>query len=781
MQIDPHYMPKVLQLYLEITQYPILADAIRERMRQEIFARGVISPEAFEREVREKAAQSQRREGIVDPLAEEPPEVWQTRLKLIRDQVTDFYFAYNLPHELFEQIVQSLIRERSPSQEVVISFNPELAPWDILFAQADQYANAPPEKQEIVKPHLREIIVVLIKSMISDQLRFVGLAKELFTIEDLKEIRRRRFGRGKIGGKSAGMLLAWKGLQQLDEEWGPDLRQRVVIPDSHFIGADVFYDFHSLNKLFDFINQKYKSSEEIAADYPRAQELYAQGRFPPDIWQNLKTFMAEVGKTPLIVRSSSLLEDNFETSFAGKYESFFLPNQGTPEENLLALRHAITQVYASVVSPDALSYRRRMGLIDYDERMAILLQKVQGTQYKHYFFPALAGVGFSHNPFRWNPRIRREDGFLRLVWGLGTRAVERIANDYPRMVALSHPHLRPETGAQEIRKYSQHYVDVIDLQENAFKSLPISQVLSLDYPGLSYLVSVDAGDYIQPAFSLGSVSPAEMVLTFDNLLQHTDFVPLMKALLQKLERVYGLAVDIEFTVDIVPGYPAPDFLVHLLQCRPQSGYAEQRKLQIPTDVPEEDKLFSAHKLVPQGCVSGIRYVVCVDWQAYAQVPDQTLKLELARVVGRLNKRLEGERFVFMGPGRWGSTNPDLGVKVTYADIYNARMLIEIASSQAGAGPEASYGTHFFQDLVEAEIYPLILDLDDRRTIFTPFFREAPNVLAELSPEDAQYAEYIKVIDIPAVTGGKRLEVVMNSEEEEALGYLKRYTDEELAC
>ena len=775
MELDPQHLPKVLELYLEITQYPILAQEIRARMREEIFGRGVISPEDFEQEVKEKAILSQMREGVAEPLAEESPQVWALRLEKVRDHVTDFYFAHNLPHERFQDIVEAVLKARAPTQQVVLSFNPELAPWDMLFAKAAEYENAPEEERDLVKPNLQEICVVLIKSMISDQLRFVGLAKGLFSIPDLKEIRRRRIGRGKIGGKAAGMLLAWKGLQQETGEHEPDIREHVVIPDSHFVGADVFYDFHSLNDLVAYVHQKYKSQEEIAAEYPTIKQLYAAGRFPPEVVEGLQSLLFEVGQTPLIVRSSSLLEDNFETSFAGKYESFFCPNQGTPEENLGALTHAISQVYASVVNPDAISYRRRMGLIDYDERMAILLQKVQGMRYKDWFFPALAGVGFSHNPFRWNPRIRSEDGFLRLVWGLGTRAVDRLESDYPRMIALSHPQLRPEIGAKEIRKYSQHYVDLIDLRENRFRTLPVADVLGGDYAGLRYLVSVDAGDYVQPLFALNATtSPGQLILTFDALLKNTDFVPLMRAILKRLERVYGRPVDIEFTVDISPSYPRPDFTVHLLQCRPQSSRADEREVEIPQDLDARDKVFSANRLIPHGCVDRIRYIVYIDAERYARNPDPVAKLELARITGRLNKRLQDERFILMGPGRWGSSNPDLGVKVTYADIYNAKMLIEMGWATDGVFPEASYGTHFFQDLVEAEIFPLILYPQDPETLFDlEFFRDAPNVLAELLPDDADYADDVKVIDVLGSTG-KWLEVIMNGAKEEALGYLRTY-------
>jgi hypothetical protein len=143
------------------------------------------------------------------------------------------------------------------------------------------------------------------------------------------------------------------------------------------------------------------------------------------------------------------------------------------------------------------------------------------------------------------------------------------------------------------------------------------------------------------------------------------------------------------------------------------------------------------------------------------------------VVGRLNQVLEKKRFILMGPGRWGSANIDLGVKVTYADIYNTAMLIEIALSDGDSAPEVSYGTHFFLDLVEAEIYPLALYPDQGDTTFNwPFFRESPNVLADLLPEFAAYADYVRVIDVPAVSGGRQLEVIMDDESSQALGYVR---------
>jgi hypothetical protein len=668
-----------------------------------------------------------------------------------------------------------VLQDRKPDREVILTFNPELAPWDVLFAKAEEYESYPSEERTKVKHHLQEIIVVLIKGMISDQLAFVGIAKNFFTIADLREIRRRRIGRGKIGGKAAGMLLAYKILQHAQAEGDIELAHPITIPDSYYVGSDVYYEFHELNDLHDFQNQKYKTHEEIVADYPAGVKAFTSGRFPEHALDRLGALLKEVGKVPLIVRSSSLLEDNFGSSFAGKYDSFFCPNQGTFEENLTALSNAIKRIYASVTNPSALLYRRQKGLLDYDERMGVLIQRVEGQQFGRYLFPDIAGVAFSRNPFRWNRKIRREDGFLRIVWGLGTRAVDRVANDYPRMVALSHPDLRPERTAEEIRKYSQHNVDLIDLGDNHMKSLPVAEVISANYPGVRLLATLDKGDFMQPIFALGSdLDPNGLVLTFDGLVKDASFMSDMKVLLKTLERYYQLPIDVEFAVDIVADRPRPEYSFHLLQCRPLISQEWGEKLELPADIPEADKLFSANKLVPQGVVSNIDFVIYVDPEAYGRISERSVKFEIGRIIGRLNKRLEDDHFILMGPGRWGSSNIDLGVKVSYADIYNTRVLVEIAMGVDGETPEVSYGTHFFQDLVESSIYPLPLYPDEEGTIFNRTFLDGvPNVLSELLPGDALYADYVKVIDVGAASGGRFLEIVMDGEQEQALAYLTK--------
>jgi pyruvate,water dikinase len=382
-------------------------------------------------------------------------------------------------------------------------------------------------------------------------------------------------------------------------------------------------------------------------------------------------------------------------------------------------------------------------------------------------------VAFSPNPFRWNARIRHEEGLVRLVWGLGTRAVDRVSKEYPRMIALSHPTLRPEMGVQEVNKYSQHLVDVLDLQGNQVETLPTYELLSSSYPGLHLIASVNKGDYVQPLFSLlDEPDPHTLVLTFDNLIANTNFVPLIKFVLTTLEQHYQRPVDIEFAVERLGGPNSKRLTLSLLQCRPLSLQQNGQPVEIPEKVPREDVLFTANRLVPQGLVSGIKYIVWIDPSAYDRIPDPVHKTQVARTVGQLNQALEGEKFILMGPGRWGSSNVSLGVKVSYADIDHASVLIEVALAHGEHAPEASYGTHFFQDLVESRIYPLPIYPDDPQTAFAwSFFDRAPNVLTSILPGHAG-DDTVKVIDIPEVTGGRHLEIVMDGEQERALGYLK---------
>lgn len=761
----------VLRIYLSLAQYPILRTQIREKMRRELFKRHVVTQQELEDEVRRQAINSQNREGLSDPLNEEPADQWDTRLTRIRNHLTDFYFASNLPYELFEEIVYDLLSERGANvEDIPVTFNPELAPQNVLFSNARAIEMLPEEQRRPLEARLQEIKVVLIRKLISDQLAYLRIAKEWLTIADLDKIRERKVGHGKIGGKAAGMLLAASILNQTSSE---EVRECLTVPESYYLGADLMYTFMSYNGLMHWNFQKYKTEEQIRAEYSLIEEEYLSGQFPADIVEKLAVLISNIGRHPLIVRSSSLLEDNFGTSFAGKYDSFFCPNQDTPEENLKALIEAIIRVYASSLNPDALLYRRSRGLQDYDERMAILIQTVQGETFGNYFMPQVSGVAFSKNLFRWSPKIRREEGFLRLVWGLGTRAVDRVGNDYPRMVALSHPMLRPEATPKEISHYSQRYVDLIDIEANDTRTLPISEVLARNYPPIRYLAQIFRDGYLSPLrTSLMAGETDQLVLTFDGLLGRTDFPEIMKKILENLESQYNLPVDMEFAVRLInPADPKPEIEISLLQCRPLSALQEQ-EVHIPKELPKEDIIFRTRGVVPLGQVLGIRYILFVPPEGYFALENDQARYRLRQTIGKMNNLLENEVFICIGPGRWGTTTPDLGVRVGYADIYKSRALIELSGGGIGLAPELSFGTHFFQDLVEARIYPLAIYLDHEEVIFRrEMFYDTPNRLTDFIDVEPDIENSLRVIEVESYSPDCTLDLVMDDDLGQAVCFL----------
>jgi hypothetical protein len=652
-------------------------------------------------------------------------------------------------------------------------FDPELMPEARLIEHALGIERLPPEDRAPLEHHLTELKVTLIRRIISDQLDYINIAKQWLTVGSLKEIHRHRIGFGRIGGKSAGMLLAGSILGQVASD---RLKACVQVPESFFLGSDLMYIFMAMNGLMHWNDQKYKAEEQIRDDYPAILQDFAAGQFPPEILIELRALLDRIGSSPVIVRSSSQLEDSLGTSFAGKYDSHFCPNQGTPEENLADLTRAVALTYASTFRPDALLYRRTKGLQDYDERMAALIQVVQGERWGSYFLPFGAGVGFSRNLYRWAPRIRREDGFARLVWGLGTRAVERVGNDYPRLVALSHPTLLPDDSAQAIRHYSQHEVDLIDLETNRLRTLPIEQVLAPLYPSLSLLVQREEdGFFTTPHTRIDNRDVPRLAVTFYGLLARTDFPAVLTELLRLLEKHWHSPVDVEFTLHPEPaggdGGRRPTIGISLLQCRPLPSLQTAFHVRWPAHLPANDIIFASRFLVPNGYASGIRHVVFVEPEAYFGLTPQS-RTEVGRAVSRLNGRLPPKTFICVGPGRWGTENSDLGVYVGYADICHAAALVELSGNRIGPAPEPSFGTHFFHDLTEAQIYSLAVRLDVEGSQFSRgFFYESPSCLAEWLSTSDEVAGALRLIEVAAYAPGRHLDVIMDDERGETLAYL----------
>ncbi len=764
-----------IDVYIKLAQYPILADRLRERMREELFNRGIIDKGQFDAEVRELSLASQRIEGLGDPYYEEDATTWRMRQERIRDYHTDAIFANNLGSARLDALIQEVLDSRSSSLErVAISFNPEIAPWEMLFRQGEIYERMMETERRRYSHHLQEIKVVLIRRLMSDQLPFIKVAKRVLTIQDLRRIYDSLIGTGKIGGKAAGMYLAWCFLRQLGERLGEDIFH---IPDSYFIGTDALYEFILMNKLERFLNQKYRSIQEIRAEYPQIVADFMAAELPDYLIIQVQDVLRSLGNSPIIVRSSSLLEDNFGFSFAGKYNSFFCPNQGSPEENLKCVLDAIRKVYASALNPDALLYRKKQHLIDYDERMAILLQRVTGRWCGRYFYPDIAGVGFSENPFCWTPEIRQGEGFLRVVTGLGTRAVERVEQDYPRLIPLSHPELRIESHVDGQRTYAQRFIEVVDRQTNSVVTVPMREALSPCSPLLETIASLDTGDALLPIPPGTSLKPTDdIVLTFNGLTQDEKFISMMREGLQRLEEGYQGPVNLEFAVqiDALESSPAEDgihtgppqrhYRLYILECRPANDRQATSFDWEIEDVKSNRHLFSVPTLLPPRVVKGIDYLVFIDPERYYDITDEHRRQQIADTITALNDLLPSERFGIIGPGRWGSLDSQLSVPITYSDICNTQMLIEI-SPPYSPRPELAFGTEFFEEVREADIFVLgIQPTSEGGVLDWNFLRQSPNSLLDYVPWAGPWSDCVRVLDLRAIVGNP-LKVVIDDANE----------------
>jgi hypothetical protein len=615
------------------------------------------------------------------------------------------------------------------------------------------------------------IKVALVRRLLTDQLWFISACRPHVEIEDFLDLMTHIIqlpkSHGKMGGKGSGLFLASRILSRAARNGAPlgDIRT----PRTWYVPSDGLLQFIAYNNLDDVYNWKYQDLETIRQEYPNLLQLFKNSRFSPEYVHGVSNALDDFGDRPLIVRSSSLLEDRAGSAFSGKYKSLFLANQGTKRDRLAALLDAIAEVYSSMFGPDPIQYRAERGLLDHHEEMGIMIQEVVGTRVGRYFLPTWAGVAFSHNELRWSPRIRREDGLLRLVPGLGTRAVDRLADDYPVLAAPGQPGLRVNVSPEEVARYSPRKIDAINLETNAFETIerhPFLREVGPQYPGIDQLVSLYDGDRIRrPGMLDLTFDRDQLVFTFEGLLQDGVFIERMRNLLAILRDTLECPVDLEFACD------GKDF--YLLQCRQQSHAPHDAPAVIPHDIPRAQLLFSAHRYVQNGTVPDISHVVYVDPDAYGDLPDLSALRDVGRAIGRLNKLLPRRRFVLMGPGRWGSRGDiRLGVSVTYADINNTAVLIEIARKRGHYLPELSFGTHFFQDLVESSIRYLPLYPEEEGVAFNEeFFLRSDNILPRLLPEFAGLADTLRVIDVPATTGGRTLRILMNADLDQAVGVL----------
>ncbi|HHV96192.1 MAG TPA: pyruvate kinase [Clostridiaceae bacterium] len=604
--------------------------------------------------------------------------------------------------------------------------------WNTILNDAKKMLGSSHEQQETVKKRLMHMLI-------GSDSRMFQLCDRYFTLKDILDIASRVIGTGFIGGKSVGMLLARK---ILEVEGGDSFTPYIEPHDSFFIGSDVFYTYIVQNGWWKLRTMQ-KTPEGYYKYAAELKEKLLHGTFPRDIQEQFIQMLEYFGQSPIIVRSSSLLEDNFGNAFAGKYESVFCVNQGTPQERYEAFEQAVRTVYASTMNEDALNYRMNRGLALQDEQMAILVQRVSGDQYGDYFFPHIAGVGISCNLYVWDESIDMNAGMLRIVFGLGTRAVDRTDRDYAKIVCLDNPLRIPPMNYEDQKKFSQHRLDLLSFAENALVSKDLDDVLFLP-------LKADKNLFISPDYATEArirelgymVRELPYILDFKKLLAETKFPTVMREMLALLSRAYDYPVDIEFTANFNKDN---GFKVNLLQCRPLRTKGLGKSVKIPELKDVKDCFFSSKGNFMGGSIRlPIDYVIFINASAYLKLNEQE-KYEIARLIGLINKEMKGKNAMLVGPGRWGSTTPSLGIPVHFTELCNIKVLCEYSSKKEGFMPELSYGSHFFQDIVESDIFYVAIFDGYQDVVFNPDrILQEENLLTSFLPESGQFKDVIHI-------------------------------------
>ena len=567
------------------------------------------------------------------------------------------------------------------------------------------------------------------------------MIREHFKPEDYFYVRDHMIGTGMIGGKACGMLLARK----IIENTRPDLYDVMEPHDSWFIGSDVYYSYIVENGFWD-LRVRQRTEEEYFSLAETFSQKLLSGRFSGNMEKRFSFLLEYYGQDPIIVRSSSILEDGFGNAFAGKYESVFCANTGTLEERLHEFENAIRRVYASSMSLSALDYRKRRNLAGRDEQMALLVQRVSGSHYDQYYMPCAAGVGYSYSPYRFLKSLDPEAGMLRLVMGLGTCAVDRTEGSYPRLVNLDRPEATTATTIAEKHEFSQRKLEVVNKEKKGLEQISLDAIED-KLPGFLGNVLLEHDYEVEQRLRELGRNQSVRFISCKGLVSNRRMMEQLKEMMQVIQKAYRQPVDIEFTLNLDR---TGEYMINLLQCRPLQVFMDTGEVFIPDTLPPERILMSL-----KGASMGLSrevpldLIVYVDPIAYYNLPYNE-KNSVAKAVGSFNwkYRGSGKHMMLIVPGRIGTSSQELGVPTTFADISEFEVICEVAESGAGYNPELSYGSHIFQDLVEAQIlYTAVFEGKQTKEYHPEKLIKLPNLLTELLPEHGKLNEVIRILDV----------------------------------
>ena len=661
-----------------------------------------------------------------------PLKVWQ------RDTPTMFLpHVYDKDVHTFEPVMSGVVASRfyqimnkslADSSESYQDF------WDRFFQQNELlYQNG---------IDITEATNRMCRIMITRDETLRPMVRENFTPEDYFQVRSRMIGTGLIGGKAAGMLMSRK----LIENYEPEIFARLEPHDSFYVGNDVFYAYIIENGMWD-LRVRQRSEEGYFSAAEEMADALMHGVFSPKIEEQFKRMLEYYGQDPYIVRSSSILEDSFGNAFAGKYESVFCSNHGTMEERLAEFENAARIVYASTMSKAALDYRKRRGLDERDEQMALLVQRVSGSRYGDHFLPSAAGVGYSTSPYKFGASDGEENsGMLRLVMGLGTAAVDRNQGSYPRIVFCNDPKKKISATAAESHQYSQQVIDAVNTKTGAIDGLDITWATNTlpEYQQRQLL----SHDYDAESMFLNRGQKRKVFyVSCDGIVNNEQLMNDFKTILRVLQEKYNYPVDIEFTINLSD---EGDYRIGPLQCRPLQVTKDSKVVKVPEDPPERDIfLESVHSSMGMSRSKKVDLLVYVDPVGYYNMPYKE-KFKVRTAINAVNwaYRGKGKCLVLMVPGRICTSSPELGVPTSFADISEFDIIAEVAETRAGYMPELSYGSHIFQDLVEAGILYTAVFRNEKTLHYRPELLDGePNCLPKFYPDAEALTDIVRVYDL----------------------------------
>ena len=511
-----------------------------------------------------------------------------------------------------------------------------------------------------------------------------------------------RMGDGSLGGKARGLGF----LNSLIQKYGLSKKYgnvKISIPRTVVVATEYFDQFIIENDL-QYVIDSDISDDEILSDF-------VASRLPSALLEELKVFIGTVS-SPLAVRSSSKLEDSNYQPFAGVYSTYMIPLIGNRGQMQRMLEKAIKSVYASVFFSGSRAYLQTTGNLLSEEQMAVVIQSICGTEHNGCYYPMLSGVARSVNFYPIGGE-KPQDGIVNLAFGLGKTVVDggntlRFSPKYPRKILqLSDPKLA--------LRDTQKMMYALDLRPGAFKisrndsinlvHMPVTDALAdFDYPE-TVASTYRASDHrIVP----GVTEDGSRIVSFDAILKYGKFplAQILRDVMDICKAELMSDVEIEFAADIIPESGGRDCVLKLLQVRPVSEFSADAGLSMEEVRSEISRMIvTSDKALGCGMIEGMRHIVYVPEERF----DSARTREMAEEISRINARMraEGQNYLLIGPGRWGSSDPWLGIPVLWSDISEARMIVECAIP--GFRIEPSQGTHFFQNITSLGIGYLNID------------------------------------------------------------------------